>query len=250
MSAPHRVAHVILSTSSSMEEVTAELPMLALILTRKRRPMTIGSVSGWLTLAGSTARPAATSSRTNSAATPSRSATNSISGVIWPRRAYASWVTAPAGRPGAGLRPTGEHRVEVALVGAGLQAVVLGAARPAAVLSVSRALGDPGARSAGRPGGRRCVTSGRCTGPRCRTAPPRRRGQGAPPASAPAGPARTPEERYVLLEAEFTDTSSTAVMAALPTSALPGQVRRSTAPAVLSARFARAPACMWFHRTP
>ena len=49
-----------------MEEVTAELPMLALIFTRKLRPMIIGSVSGWLTLAGMIARPRATSSRTNS----------------------------------------------------------------------------------------------------------------------------------------------------------------------------------------
>src|SRR6059036_432264 len=51
VSAPCRVAHVIFSTSSSMEEATAELPMLALIFTRKRRPMIIGSVSGWLTSA-------------------------------------------------------------------------------------------------------------------------------------------------------------------------------------------------------
>ena len=46
VSAPQRVAHVIFSTSSSIEEVTAELPMLALIFTRKFRPMIIGSVSG------------------------------------------------------------------------------------------------------------------------------------------------------------------------------------------------------------
>ena len=58
VSAPQRVAHVILSTSSSIEEATAELPMLALIFTRKLRPMIIGSLSGWLTLAGRTARPA------------------------------------------------------------------------------------------------------------------------------------------------------------------------------------------------
>ena len=57
VSAPQRVAHTILSTSSSMEEVTAELPMLALILTRKLRPMIIGSSSGWLMLAGMMARP-------------------------------------------------------------------------------------------------------------------------------------------------------------------------------------------------
>ena len=46
VSAPQRMAHVIFSTSSAMEEVTAELPMLALILTRKFRPMIIGSDSG------------------------------------------------------------------------------------------------------------------------------------------------------------------------------------------------------------
>ena len=43
VSAPHRVAHVSLSTSSAMDEVTAELPMLALTFTRKWRPMAIGS---------------------------------------------------------------------------------------------------------------------------------------------------------------------------------------------------------------
>ncbi len=80
VSAPHRVAQVILSTSSSMEEVTAEFPMLALTFTRNRLPMIIGSISGWFTLAGSTARPAAISSRTTSASTFSRTATNSISG--------------------------------------------------------------------------------------------------------------------------------------------------------------------------
>ncbi len=67
VSAPQRVAQVIFSTSSSTEEATALLPMLALILTRKLRPMTIGSDSGWLMLAGMIARPRATSARTNSA---------------------------------------------------------------------------------------------------------------------------------------------------------------------------------------
>ena len=46
VSAPQRVAHVILSTSSSIVDATAELPMFALILTRKLRPMIIGSLSG------------------------------------------------------------------------------------------------------------------------------------------------------------------------------------------------------------
>ena len=66
VSAPHLVAQRIFSTSSSMDEATAELPMLALILTRKLRPMIIGSHSGWLMLSGMMARPAATSLRTNS----------------------------------------------------------------------------------------------------------------------------------------------------------------------------------------
>src|SRR4051794_41954463 len=66
VSAPHLVAQRIFSTSSSMLEATAELPMLALILTRKLRPMIIGSSSGWLMLAGVMARPAATSERANS----------------------------------------------------------------------------------------------------------------------------------------------------------------------------------------
>ena len=101
-----------------MPEVTAELPMLALIFTRKLRPMIIGSLSGWLMLAGMMARPRATSSRTNSGvidggiagaeatardagrssmrfraarcaarAEFSRSAMNSISGVTMPLRA-------------------------------------------------------------------------------------------------------------------------------------------------------------------
>src|SRR5918996_241978 len=70
VSAPQRVAHRIFSTSSSMDEATAELPMLALIFTRNLRPMIIGSVSGWLTLEGMIARPRATSSRTTSGATP------------------------------------------------------------------------------------------------------------------------------------------------------------------------------------
>src|SRR5208283_6069621 len=70
VSAPHLVAQRIFSTSSSMLDATALLPMLALIFTRKLRPMIIGSDSGWLMLFGMMARPAATSSRTNS-------------GVIW-----------------------------------------------------------------------------------------------------------------------------------------------------------------------
>src|SRR3982750_1756836 len=66
VSAPHLVAQRIFSTSSSIDDATALLPMLALILTRKLRPIIIGSDSGWLTFEGIIARPLATSARTNS----------------------------------------------------------------------------------------------------------------------------------------------------------------------------------------
>ena len=46
VSAPHFVAQRNFSTSSSIEELTAELPIFALIFTRKLRPMIIGSHSG------------------------------------------------------------------------------------------------------------------------------------------------------------------------------------------------------------
>ena len=71
VSAPQRIAHTIFSTSSSTDEVTAELPILALILVRKFRPMIIGSSSAWLMLEGMMARPRATSERTNSGVTNS-----------------------------------------------------------------------------------------------------------------------------------------------------------------------------------
>ena len=108
VSPPHLQLHTAFSTSSSMVEVVAELPMFVLIFTRKLRPIIIGSASGWLMLAGITARPAATSWRTNSGvmwvAMPSasqsmfsRMATYSISGVMMPWRAKASCVMcAPA----------------------------------------------------------------------------------------------------------------------------------------------------------
>ena len=66
MSPPQRIAHVIFSISSWILDPSVELPMLALIFTRKLRPIIIGSDSGWLILAGMIARPHATSSRTNS----------------------------------------------------------------------------------------------------------------------------------------------------------------------------------------
>jgi hypothetical protein len=46
VSPPQRIAQIIFSTSSSMDEERAELPILALIFTRKLRPMIIGSTSG------------------------------------------------------------------------------------------------------------------------------------------------------------------------------------------------------------
>src|SRR6201985_1848528 len=51
VSAPQRIDQTILSTSAATFEATAELPILALILTRKLRPIAIGSDSGWLLLA-------------------------------------------------------------------------------------------------------------------------------------------------------------------------------------------------------
>jgi len=57
VSAPQRVAHTILSTSSAIELVTAELPNVGIDFTANALPMIIGSLSGWLWLAGITARP-------------------------------------------------------------------------------------------------------------------------------------------------------------------------------------------------
>ena len=87
VSAPHSVAQRSFSTSSSIDDVTTEFPMLAFIFTLKPRPMIMGSSSGWLMLAGMIARPHATSSRTKRGSSPSRMAMNSISGVTSPRRA-------------------------------------------------------------------------------------------------------------------------------------------------------------------
>ena len=87
VSAPHFTAQRSFSTSSSIDDVTTELPMLALIFTRKLRPMIIGSISGWLIFAGMIALPRATSDRTNSGSTFSRMAMNSISSVTMPRLA-------------------------------------------------------------------------------------------------------------------------------------------------------------------
>ena len=61
VSAPHLQLQMAFSTSSSILDEVAELPMLALILVKKLRPIIIGSASGWLMLAGMTALPSATS---------------------------------------------------------------------------------------------------------------------------------------------------------------------------------------------
>ena len=105
--------------------------MLALTFTANALPMIIGSVSGWLWLAGITARPRATSSRTSSAGTPSRAAMNAISAVISPARARCSWVPRSRTTPGrgrqagvqvdrrvrVGVRAGGVVQVEVLAVG-------------------------------------------------------------------------------------------------------------------------------------
>src|SRR3546814_4789277 len=57
VSAPQRIDQTILSTSAATSLATALLPILALILTRKLRPIAIGSLSGWLMLLGMIARP-------------------------------------------------------------------------------------------------------------------------------------------------------------------------------------------------
>ena len=46
VSAPQRSDHTIFSTSSIRELLTAELPKFPLILTRKARPIAMGSSSG------------------------------------------------------------------------------------------------------------------------------------------------------------------------------------------------------------
>src|SRR3546814_14789833 len=59
VSPPQRIAQTSFSTSSAMPELTALLPMLALTLVRKLRPMIIGSLYGGLMLLGMIARPRA-----------------------------------------------------------------------------------------------------------------------------------------------------------------------------------------------
>src|SRR3977135_3245589 len=71
-----------------MFEVTAEFPMLELILQSDSTPMHIGSSSGWLMFAGIIIRPRATSSRTSSGEIFSRRATDSLSSGNAPRGGY------------------------------------------------------------------------------------------------------------------------------------------------------------------
>ncbi len=95
VSAPHSTARHSLASSASLHELTGEAPMLALILVLTPRPMPTGSsraappspAARRILLAGITSRPAASSSRMNSAVTCSRSATRRISAVIVPARA-------------------------------------------------------------------------------------------------------------------------------------------------------------------
>ncbi len=89
VSLPRWTAVCSFSSSSSILPVTAELPMLALILHFDATPMAIGSSRfvRCTLLAGMTMRPRATSSRISSASRSSRSATKRISSVTTPWRA-------------------------------------------------------------------------------------------------------------------------------------------------------------------
>ena len=101
MSAPHLTDQRSLSSSSSISDFTGELPIFEFTLVRNFLPITIGSNSGCFILAGMIALPDAISLLTNSAVTLfselvklfSLAAANSISLVIIPFFAYASWVT-------------------------------------------------------------------------------------------------------------------------------------------------------------
>ena len=95
VSAPQRIAQTIFSTSSSIEEVTAELPILALIFIRKLRPMIIGSSRGWLMLQGMMARPRAISLRTNSGVMKAESTRPKLSPSAIAASARSSWTLPP-----------------------------------------------------------------------------------------------------------------------------------------------------------
>ena len=94
VSEPRWTAMCSFSSSSSRVPVTAELPMLALILQREATPMAIGSsvLARWTLLAGMTMRPRATSARISSGSRFSRVATKRIGSVTTPARANSSWV--------------------------------------------------------------------------------------------------------------------------------------------------------------
>ena len=87
VSAPQRVAQVSLSTSSATDEVTDELPMLALTFTKKRRPMTIGSTLGMVDIGGQDGPPGADLVAHDLRFDALPTATKRISAVISPRRA-------------------------------------------------------------------------------------------------------------------------------------------------------------------
>src|SRR5262249_16462670 len=120
VSAPRWTAVCSFSSSSSILLVTAELPMLALILQAAATPMHIGSsrFCRWTVLAGMTMRPRATSSRISSGARSSRAATKRMASVIEPVRAASSWVmskSAPSSgwqEPGGGVADEAPQRRE------------------------------------------------------------------------------------------------------------------------------------------
>src|SRR6476659_6168266 len=75
VSAPYLTEYRSFSSSPSMSEVTAELPILELILHFDATPMHMGSRFLWFQLAGMIIRPRATSDRTSSGDKDSRFAT-------------------------------------------------------------------------------------------------------------------------------------------------------------------------------
>ncbi len=192
--------------------------MLALTLTSEVLADDHRLDSGWLWLAGMTARPRATSSRTSSAGTPSRAAMNAISAVMTRRRGPAA-----AGCRGRGPRSTGPQ--------GGSPAVGGRSSRP------------------DRCRARRCRTgrsARRWTGARAGTAPagypsgPRSRGR---PCCCPrSGRWSRSARRRRSPDGTVKDISH----CHLPTPALPGQVRtvggpgpEEWTPAALSARHRR-----------
>src|SRR5256886_15915901 len=72
VSAPHCVAQRIFSTSSSMLEATALLPMLALIFTRQLRPLILGLDPGGVMFLGAVAPAPSPSLLANSGGVPTR----------------------------------------------------------------------------------------------------------------------------------------------------------------------------------